>query len=86
MYSTHSITKIADWLMFLNQAFSLVTMLTSISWSLHDLSQQDFIHACTLPIYTCHTPHILWKNPQAYTIQYTVQQGRNTKTKCMPIF
>ena len=34
-------------------------MLTSISPSIHDLSQQDFIHMCTLPIYTCHTPHII---------------------------
>ena len=45
-------------------------MLMSKSWSLHDLSQQDFSHMHTLPIYTCHTPHILWKNPQAYNIQY----------------
>ena len=74
MYSTCNITKIPDWLIFLNHSFSLGTILTSISWSLPDLSQQNFIHACTLPIYTCHTPHILWKNPQAYTIQYSVQQ------------
>ena len=79
MYSMCNITKLPDWLDFLNQAFSLVMMLSSISWSLHDLSQQDFIHTYTLPIYTCHTPHILWKNPQVYTIQYSVQQGRNTK-------
>ena len=85
MYTTCNITKIPGWLIFLNHSFSLVTILTSISWSLPDLSQQNFIHACTLPIYTCHTPHILWKNPQAYTIQYSVQQGRNTKIKCMPI-
>ena len=79
VYSMHNITKIPDWLIFLNQAFSLVMMLTSISQSLHDLSQQDFIHVCTLPIYTCHTPCILWKNLQPYTIQYSVQQGRTPK-------
>ena len=56
---------------------------TSISLSLHDLSQQDFMHTRTLPIYTCHTPHILWKNPQVYTIQHSVQQGRNIKIKHM---
>ena len=61
-------------------------MLMSISLSLHDLSQQDFIHMHTLPIYTCHIPHILWKNPQAYTIQHSVQQGRSIKVKSMPIF
>ena len=86
MYSVHNITNIPDWLIFLNQSFSLVTMLTSISQSLQDLSQQDSIHTRTLPIYTCHTPHILWKTPQVYTIQYSVQQGRNTKLKHMPIF
>ena len=78
--------KIPDGLILLNQAFSLVTMLMSISQSLHDPPQQEFIHACTLSIYTCHTPHSLSKNPQAYTIQYSVQQGRNTKINCMPIF
>ena len=40
MYSMHNITKISDWLIFLDKAFSLVTMLMSISQSLHDLSQQ----------------------------------------------
>ena len=86
MYSACNITKIPDWLIFLNQAFSLVMMLMSIYLSLHNSSQQDFIHMCTLPIYTCHTPHSLWKNPQAYTIQYSLQQGRSTKIKHMPIF
>ena len=64
-----NITKLPDWLILLYQAFSLVMMLTSASQSLHILSQQDFIHMHTLPIYTCHTPRNLWKNPQAYTIQ-----------------
>ena len=70
-----------DWLDSQNQAISLVMMLTSISSSLHDPSQHDSIHMCTLPIYTCHTHHILWKNPQAYTIQHSVQQGTNIKNK-----
>ena len=79
-YSTCNITKLPDWLIFLSQAFSLVMMLMSISQSLHDLSQQDFVHMCKLPIYnvTCHTPHILWKNPQAYTIQYIVYNKEGT--------
>ena len=84
--TVHATAKIPDWLIFLNQAFSLVMMLLSISQSLHDPSQQDFIHMCTLPIYACRTPHSLWKNRQAYTIQYSVQQGRNTTIKCMPFF
>ena len=61
-------------------------MLTSISLSLHYPSQHDFILTRTLPVYTCHMHHILWKNPQAYTIQHSVQQGRNIKIKWMPIF
>ena len=78
MYSMHNITKIPDWLIFLNQAFSLVMMLTSISQSLHNLSQQDFIHMHSLPIYTCHTPHILWKNPQVYTLSNIVYNKEGT--------
>ena len=33
----------------------MVVMVTSRSRSLHDPTQQDFIIACTLPIYICHT-------------------------------
>ena len=33
----------------------MVVMVTSRARSLHDPTQQDFINARTLPIYTCHT-------------------------------
>ena len=33
----------------------MVVMVTSRARSLHDPTQQDFINACTLPIYKCHT-------------------------------
>ena len=33
----------------------MVVMVTSRVRSLHDPTQQDFINAHTLPIYTCHT-------------------------------
>ena len=33
----------------------MVVMVTSRLRSLRDPTQQDFIHACTLPIYKCHT-------------------------------
>ena len=35
--------------------FELVVMVTSCAHSLHNPTQQDFINAGTLPIYTCHT-------------------------------
>ena len=33
----------------------VVAIVTSRTRSLHDHTQQDFIHARTLPIYMCHT-------------------------------
>ena len=33
----------------------MVVMVTSCARSQHDPTQQDFINACTLPIYKCHT-------------------------------
>ena len=33
----------------------MVVIVTSRACSLRDPTQQDFINACTLPIYTCHT-------------------------------
>ena len=42
---------------FLNQipGIPMVVMVTSRTRSLRDPTQQDFINACTLPIYKCHT-------------------------------
>ena len=34
----------------------VVAIVTSRTCSLRDPTQQDFIHARTLPIYMCHTP------------------------------
>ena len=42
-HSTHNTAKVSDWLIFQNQASSVV-MLTSISQSLYDFSQKDFYH------------------------------------------
>ena len=33
----------------------MLVIVTSRAHSLRDPTQQDFIHACTLPIYKCHT-------------------------------
>ena len=56
----------------------VVAIVTSHTRSLPDPTQQDFIHARTLPIYMCHTIQIL-KNPPEYTMRNRVQSGRNTK-------
>ena len=58
----------------------MVVMVTSRACSLRDPTQQDFINARTLPIYKCHMFQIL-KNPSEYTMQYSVQPGRNTKNE-----
>ena len=56
----------------------MVVMMMSRARSLCDPTQQDFINALTLPIYTCHTFQILM-NPPEYTMRYSVQLGRINK-------
>ena len=51
-------------------------MLTSISQSLYNFSQQEFHHWHSSHTYICHTSHILWENLQAYNIEGTVQQEK----------
>ena len=58
----------------------MVVMVTSRTRSMCDPTQQDFINARTLPIYKYHTFQIL-KNPPEYTMQYSVQPGRNSKNE-----
>ena len=72
MHCAHNTAKVSDWLIFQNQAFSLVTMLMSITQSLYNFSQQDFSHAYPSHIGICDTCHILWENLQAYNIQAKV--------------
>ena len=52
----------------------MVVMVTSRARSLRNPTQQDFINALS------HTFQIL-KNPPEYTMQYSVQPGRNTKNE-----
>ena len=51
----------------------MVVMVMSCAHSLHDPTQQDFINARN-------TFQVL-KNPPEYTMQYSVQPGRNTKNE-----
>ena len=48
-------TGIPEFLELKIPGIPMVVMVMSRARSLHDPTQQDFINACTLPIYTCHT-------------------------------
>ena len=48
-------TGIPEFLEFQIPGIPMVVMVTSHARSLRDPTQQDFIHARTLPIYKCHT-------------------------------
>ena len=48
-------TGIPEFLKFQIPGIPMVVLVTSHVCSLHDPTQQDFINACTLPIYMCHT-------------------------------
>ena len=48
-------TGIPEFLELQIQGIPMVMMVMSRARSLRDPTQQDFINACTLPIYRCHT-------------------------------
>ena len=48
-------TGIPEFLGFQIPGIPMVTIVTSRTRSLHNPTQQDFLHARTLPIYKCHT-------------------------------
>ena len=48
-------TGIPEFLEFQIPGIPMVAIVTSRARSLRNLTQQDFIHARTLPIYKCHT-------------------------------
>ena len=48
-------TGIPEFLGFQIPGIPMVVIVTSCAHSLRDPTQQDFINACTLPIYKCHT-------------------------------
>ena len=47
-------TGIAEFLELQIPGIPMVVMVTSRACALRDPAQQDFINACTLPIYICH--------------------------------
>ena len=48
-------TGIPEFLEFAIPGIPMVMIVISRAHSLHNPTQQDFINACTLPIYKCHT-------------------------------
>ena len=55
LYRMCNETGIAEFMELQIPGITMVVMVTSRVGSLHDPTQQDFINACTLPIYKCHT-------------------------------
>ena len=54
-YRMRNETGIPEFLELQIPGIPMVVMVTSRAHSLRDPTQQDFINACTLPIYKCHT-------------------------------
>ena len=48
-------TGIPEFLKFQIPGIPMIVIVTSRARSLHAPTQQDFINACTLPMYNCHT-------------------------------
>ena len=64
----------------------MVVMVTSRARSLHDPTQQDFIHACTLPIYNCHMQFKFWRTLQRTLCEIVYNQEGTQKMKRVIIF
>ena len=64
----------------------MVVMVTSRAHSLRDPTQQDFINARTLPIYTCHTRFKFSRTLQSTLCDIVYNQEGTPKMKCMLIF
>ena len=64
----------------------MVMMVTSRAHSLHNPTQQDFINASILPIYTCHTRFKFWRTLQSALCNIVYNQEGTPKMKRMLIF
>ena len=70
-------TGIPEFLELQIPGIPMVVIVMSRARSLLNPTQQDFINACTLPIYKFQ----VLKNPPEDTMQHSVQPGRNTKNE-----
>ena len=64
----------------------MVLMVTSRARSLCDPTQQDFIHACTLPIYICHIQFKFGRTLHSTLCEIVYNQEGTPKMKHMLIF
>ena len=64
----------------------VVAFVTSHTRSLCDPTQQDFIHARTLPIYMCHTRFKFWRTLQSTLCEIEYNQEGTPKISRMLIF
>ena len=64
----------------------MVVMATSRARSLRDPTQQDFINACTLPIYMCHTQFKFCRTLQSTLCDIVYNQEGTQKMKRVLIF
>ena len=63
-----------------------VVIVTSRACSLHDPTQQDYINACTLPIYKCHTCFKFQRTLLSTLCNIVYNQEGTPKMKHMLIF
>ena len=64
----------------------MVVIVTSRARSLHDPTQQDSIHARSLPIYKCHTRFKFWRTLQSTLCEIEYNQEGTQKMTGVLIF
>ena len=79
-------TGIPEFLEFGIPGTPMVMIVTSRACSLRDPTQQDFIHARTLPIYKCHTRLKFSRTLQSTLCEIEYNQEGTQKLTCMLIF
>ena len=79
-------TGIPEFLGFQIPGIPMVTIVTSRTRSLRDPTQQDFIHARTLPIYKCHTRFKFCRTLQSTLCEIEYNQEGTQKMTGMLIF
>ena len=79
-------TGIPEFLEFQILGIPMVAIVTSCARPLRDPTQQDFIHARTLPIYNCHTRFKFRRTLQRTLCEIVYNQEGTPKMKCVLIF
>ena len=79
-------TGIPEFLGFQIPGIPMVAIVTSRTRSLRDPTQQDFIHARTLPIYMCHTRFKFLRTLQSTLCEIEYNQEGTPKISRMLIF